>query len=141
MVRKGTFNEFIGILLAFFVGAVSGLLIAFFFNDYVVWGQAEMQVRGSLDGTYSGIVVATASGLGVGFSVANGGISAMIGIAISASLLPPLCNAGKIEDFRGLTSIGMNFSYGLVVMYWGTNLDHGKGPSTEEGTILVDGDL
>lgn len=27
----------------------------------------------------------------------------------------------------------MNFSYGLVLMYWGTDLDHGKGPSPVEG--------
>lgn len=94
MVRKGTFNEFVGIFLAFLVGTISGLLIAFFWNDLVEWGGSEMQVRGSMDGVYVGIVVATASGLGVGFSVVNGGMSAMIGIAISASLLPPLCNAG-----------------------------------------------
>eukprot|EP01127_Copromyxa_protea_P013891 TRINITY_DN3784_c0_g1_i3.p1 TRINITY_DN3784_c0_g1~~TRINITY_DN3784_c0_g1_i3.p1 ORF type:complete len:320 (-),score=31.13 TRINITY_DN3784_c0_g1_i3:12-971(-) len=122
MVRKGTFNEFIGILLAFAVGAISGLLIAFLFNDLVVWGQEEMKARGSLDGTYSGIVVAAASGLGVGFSVSTGGISAMIGIAISASLLPPICNAG------------LNLSYGMVVMYWGTGLDGGAGPSYDNGT-------
>lgn len=72
---------------------------------------------------FLGIVVAIASGLGVGFSVVNGGMSAMIGIAISASLLPPICNSG------------MNFSYGLVTMYWGTNVDRGKGPSLVEGNF------
>lgn len=54
MVRKGTFNEFIGVLLAFLVGAISGMLIAFFFNSLVTWGQSEMTTRGSLDGTYAG---------------------------------------------------------------------------------------
>lgn len=41
-----------------------------------------------------GLVVAAPSGMGVILGTAKGGFSAMVGTAISASLLPPLVNCG-----------------------------------------------
>jgi uncharacterized membrane protein len=41
-------------------------------------------------------------GIGVGISVTDGGINGLVGVAIAASLLPPICNAG------------MCISYGLL---------------------------
>lgn len=54
MMKKGIFNEFVGIMLSFFVAAIAGLIIAFLFDNLVQWGQEEMTGRGSLDGTYVG---------------------------------------------------------------------------------------
>jgi len=41
-----------------------------------------------------GVAVAAPSGAGVALSVTSGGVNALIGVAISASLLPPACNTG-----------------------------------------------
>jgi hypothetical protein len=43
-----------------------------------------------------GLVVAAPSGMGVVLGTAKGGFSAMVGTAISASLLPPLVNCGMM---------------------------------------------
>lgn len=43
-----------------------------------------------------GVVVASASGGAVALSVTLGGISVLVGVAISASLLPPFVNSGML---------------------------------------------
>ena len=54
----------------------------------------EMESRGSWWGLVLGIFVAAPSGLGVAVAITGGGINALVGVAISASLLPPIVNSG-----------------------------------------------
>eukprot|EP01127_Copromyxa_protea_P010911 TRINITY_DN2709_c0_g1_i1.p1 TRINITY_DN2709_c0_g1~~TRINITY_DN2709_c0_g1_i1.p1 ORF type:complete len:387 (-),score=74.06 TRINITY_DN2709_c0_g1_i1:20-1180(-) len=116
MVLTSARNEFVGMVITFTFGSISGLLVAFFLDHLVEWGGSEMRGSSTLDAV--GAILASTSGLAVGFSLSIGGMASMIGIAIATSLLPPLCNAG------------MNLSYGLVVMFYGTNK---KNADPEEG--------
>lgn len=50
--------------------------------------------RGSIDNFIIGIAFAVASGIVVGVSVTGGGVNSLVGVAISASLLPPVVNIG-----------------------------------------------
>jgi len=45
-------------------------------------------------GLLTGIAVAIPSGMGVCLSILGGNTSSLVGVAISASLLPPAVNAG-----------------------------------------------
>jgi len=40
-----------------------------------------------------GFIVASASGVGIALAVTNDSVNALVGVAISAALLPPLVNA------------------------------------------------
>lgn len=58
-----------------------------------------MSSRGDANNLYSGVVFAVASGIAVGTAVGSGGINSLVGVAISASLLPPVVNAGMCLGF------------------------------------------
>lgn len=49
--------------------------------------------RGVLRGLVPGLLIALASGIGVALSVLGGNAGSLVGVAISASLLPPAVNA------------------------------------------------
>lgn len=55
---------------------------------------SEMKGRGDPYNFFTGIVFAIASGVVVGNGASSGGTNALVGVAISASLLPPLVNSG-----------------------------------------------
>jgi len=54
--------------------------------------------RGQLRSLLTGLLIAVPSGAGVALSVLGGNAGSLVGVAISASLLPPACNA-----------VGLNF--------------------------------
>ena len=60
---------------------------------------AEMAGRGTFDNMLMGVFFALASGMVVGVSVTGGGVNALVGVAISASLLPPIVNSGMMITF------------------------------------------
>lgn len=53
-----------------------------------------MVIRGESTGLITGIAIAIPSGMGVCLSILGGNTSSLVGVAISASLLPPAVNAG-----------------------------------------------
>lgn len=56
------------------------------------WPSAEMTSRGLLRGLWIGAFIAIPSGVGVAVSSLTTNISSLVGVAISASLLPPAVN-------------------------------------------------
>ena len=54
----------------------------------------EMLSRGELRSLLVGVLIATPSGAGVALSVLGGNAGSLVGVAISASLLPPAINCG-----------------------------------------------
>ncbi|KAL6070803.1 DUF389 domain-containing protein [Balamuthia mandrillaris] len=104
MVLRGFRNEVCGFLLTMAVGAVWGLATSW--KDDL-WGTEQQLSRGDLSAIIYGIFVAVPSGLGVAVATTGGGISALVGVAISAALLPPICNCG------------MHLAYGLVKLWAG----------------------
>ena len=91
-------NELIGILVCWLSGVVMGFAVGTFFDKNSVDGplghNTQMQSRGTIEGLYWGAGVAIPSGLGVALGVSSYQISALIGVAISAALLPPIVNSG-----------------------------------------------
>ena len=62
----------------------------------------EMAGRGDFHNFLVGIVFALASGIVVGNGASSGGTNALVGVAISASLLPPVVNSGMCVSFAVL---------------------------------------
>ncbi len=52
-----------------------------------------------MSGLILGLIVAVASGIAVVLGISKGGVSAIVGVAISASLLPPIVNSGLCLSF------------------------------------------
>ena len=102
LIRRGARNEFVGVVVCFAVGMLVGLAVGPFFgpaNLTVDWAtgnltSVEISSRGSPWSLLSGGVMAIPSGIGVALALTGGGISALVGVAISAALLPPIVNSG-----------------------------------------------
>ena len=94
--NKGIKHEVISLLLCIFIGFVFGLIFSFWIEHYGVtkWPTDEMVSRGQLRALWVGALIAIPSGAGVALSVLGDNTGSMVGVAISASLLPPAVNAG-----------------------------------------------
>jgi uncharacterized hydrophobic protein (TIGR00271 family) len=91
-IRKGLRNEIIGIILSFVTGLLIGTAGAFAYPPH--YRSGEMVGRGTASNLIYGFVVAFASGIAVVLGITMGGVNAIVGTAISASLLPPIVNSG-----------------------------------------------
>ena len=94
--NKGIKHETISLLLCIFIGFVLGLCFSVWIEFYGVtkWPTDEMISRGQLRALGVGALIAIPSGAGVALSVLGDNTGSMVGVAISASLLPPAVNAG-----------------------------------------------
>jgi len=88
-------------LRTFLLGGFAALIIGFVFGlvfspwaNALDWPTTEMENRGSYRGVIAGALVAIPSGLAVGLCVTSGGVNPFVGVAIAASILPPIVNAG-----------------------------------------------
>ena len=86
-------NECLGLFTCWICGVFIGFLVGTFFSSESVDGpmghNTEMSSRGTFSGLAWGAAIAFPSGLGVALGVSSYTISALIGVAISAALLPP----------------------------------------------------
>ena len=87
-------TELVSVLACILMGSVVGACMIPF--DFEEWPTDEMISRTEMKNFYIGIPIAFASGLGVAVSVLDEQTSSLVGVAISASLLPPAINAGMI---------------------------------------------
>jgi uncharacterized hydrophobic protein (TIGR00341 family) len=100
---KGTVNELISLGLSLAVGAVIAIMVLIFDPAHTFMAQVEAQVNsgifteitrrggfGLFD--YLDIGVAVFSGTAVAISVTRGDMSSLVGVAISAALMPPAVN-------------------------------------------------
>eukprot|EP00904_Undaria_pinnatifida_P000673 jgi/Undpi1/10606/HiC_scaffold_29.g13056.m1 len=58
------------------------------------WPTHEMETRGNPWGLLTGIAIAIPSGMAVALSILSKNVNSLVGVAISASLLPPAVNTG-----------------------------------------------
>ena len=103
MVRHGLLAEVLGVsicILVGFLGALCELPLAE--KDGRNWPVPEMTARGDLQGFYTGIAIAIPSGFGVALSVLGDNTACLVGVAISASLLPPATNCGMLLGYATL---------------------------------------
>ncbi|GFR06482.1 uncharacterized protein TNCT_493201 [Trichonephila clavata] len=92
----GIKTEIVGLCLCMFIGFTFGLLSEAL---NAVWGSkewpnSEMISRGQERSLWVGVLIALPSGAGVALSILGGNAGCLVGVAISASLLPPAVNAG-----------------------------------------------
>jgi uncharacterized hydrophobic protein (TIGR00271 family) len=93
LVRVGVLSELLSLLLCVLDGFLVGLCFAPFGPSFGI-PTAEMVSRGTGVGIIIGIAIALPSGVGVALSVLGNNTSSLVGVAISASLLPPAVNCG-----------------------------------------------
>ncbi|XP_030380462.1 uncharacterized protein LOC115628479 isoform X2 [Scaptodrosophila lebanonensis] len=96
--RLGMQNELIGILLATVVGFLFGLVVCTTDKKYGI-GEgltAEMLSRCDLHSLIVGVFTAIPSGAAAAIGILGGNIGSLVGVAISASLLPPAVNSGLL---------------------------------------------
>jgi uncharacterized hydrophobic protein (TIGR00271 family) len=93
MVKRSIRNECYSLIFCILVGAVIGAITGptGLADD---WPTSEMTTRGQLDNFLVALPVAFFSGLGVAVSLLDDQTNSLVGVAISASLLPPAVNAG-----------------------------------------------
>ncbi|CAB3220105.1 unnamed protein product [Arctia plantaginis] len=95
----GVKNEFLGLFLVLVVGFLAGLIICGLDELYGVveeWPTGEMLGRCAHRSLWIGILVAIPSGAGCALAVLGDYTASLVGVAISASLLPPAVNAGLL---------------------------------------------
>eukprot|EP00602_Paraphysomonas_sp_CaronLab_P002994 CAMPEP_0185032222 /NCGR_PEP_ID=MMETSP1103-20130426/20149_1 /TAXON_ID=36769 /ORGANISM="Paraphysomonas bandaiensis, Strain Caron Lab Isolate" /LENGTH=662 /DNA_ID=CAMNT_0027568037 /DNA_START=53 /DNA_END=2041 /DNA_ORIENTATION=+ len=89
----GLKSELVSLLLCVVVGFIIGI-ISIFIGTAGLWPTDEMKGRGLVDGLAIGFAIAIPSGIGVALSMLGNNTSSLVGVAISASLLPPAVNCG-----------------------------------------------
>ncbi|CAK9832455.1 Uncharacterized protein MJ1221 [Anthophora retusa] len=83
---------FVSILFGFIFGLILGTTeMPWGYND---WPTDEMKGRGNYRSLWMGVLWALPSGTGVAVALLQGSSGPLIGVAISASLLPPVVNCG-----------------------------------------------
>jgi hypothetical protein len=88
-------------VVTFIMGAIVGIVYGPF---AVAYGEnpiptMEMSGRGQTNGLVGGCLIALASGVVVANAITSSGVNSLVGVAISASLLPPIVNSGVMIVF------------------------------------------
>ncbi|XP_073947017.1 uncharacterized protein [Choristoneura fumiferana] len=96
LVRSGFESLILGMFFSLVFGFIFGLILGstdmpWGFGD---WPTEEMKSRGNVRALWMGVLWALTSGTGVALALLQGSAGPLIGIAISASLLPPVVNCG-----------------------------------------------
>lgn len=105
LVFSSLWHESLALLGCVVIGALVGLPAAFTRLADEDWPTNEMLIRGDAVGLLTGIAIAIPSGMGVSLSVLGGNQSSLVGVAISASLLPPAVNTGVCLMYAFLLQI------------------------------------
>jgi len=124
---RGVRHEVYALLICIVIGFLLGLLVCPLAKEYGIpqWPTNEMLSRGELRSLWVGILIAVPSGAGVALSVLGGNAGSLVGVAISASLLPPAVNAGIFWALSAVLAASGPDSHALF---------HGFG--TEPGTNI-----
>jgi len=93
LAKSSFFNEAVSLLISVGIGGGIGFT-ASWSEGAEDWPTEEMISRGDVTGLITGICIAIPSGMGVALSILGNNTASLVGVAISASLLPPAVNAG-----------------------------------------------
>lgn len=100
LIKKSAVVELASIVICIVFGCI--LAIACSWTEMAAtWATDEMLSRGTLQTFLVGVPIAFFSGIGVALSVLDESTSSLVGVAISASLLPPAVNCGILLMFAG----------------------------------------
>ncbi|KDR09915.1 hypothetical protein L798_00352, partial [Zootermopsis nevadensis] len=94
--KIGFRSEIIGLLMSLVFGFIFGLVLGTTDDPWGTgdWPTEEMKARGMARSLWIGVLWALPSGTGVALALLQGSAGPLIGVAISASLLPPAVNCG-----------------------------------------------
>jgi len=108
LAMNGVKHETQALLICIVVGFLLGLCICPVVQMLALpeWPTQEMISRGAPRSLIVGVLVAIPSGAGVALSVLGGNSGSLVGVAISASLLPPAVNAGFFWALAIVLAIG-----------------------------------
>jgi uncharacterized hydrophobic protein (TIGR00271 family) len=130
MMCRGVRNELIGMSICFGMGCLFGLVTGPFygpdgFNKALLMNSTvenllvstEINARGSVASLLPGFFVAAPSGFGAAMAINTAGANALVGVAISVALLPPLVNCGFCVTFAAFayTNVDEWVTKGLCV--------------------------
>lgn len=97
MVRMGLVTEIASLIVCVVVGALfAAVMLPFNISKNGLWPTGEMESRGTMTNFLVGIPIAFFSGLGVAVGLLDSQTNSLVGVAISASLLPPAVNCGML---------------------------------------------
>ena len=96
LTLSGIRHEVYALMICILIGFVLGLIMVPWIGWYGIdkFPTPEMLSRGELRSLWVGVLIAVPSGAGVALSVLGGNAGSLVGVAISASLLPPAVNCG-----------------------------------------------
>jgi len=97
MVRIAFSTELLSLMVCIVIGIQIAVCMEPFFADE--WPSEEMKSRGTWKTFFAGIPIAFFSGLGVAVGLLDSQTNSLVGVAISASLLPPAVNMGMLFTF------------------------------------------
>ncbi|KAK2725358.1 hypothetical protein QYM36_000006 [Artemia franciscana] len=104
LYKLGFKNEIISLLSCLGIGFFYGLIYSNIYSWHNgVFITEEMKSRGQLRSLGIGLLVAIPSGVGVALSVLGNNVGSLVGVAISAALLPPVVNAVRINLVKTIT--------------------------------------
>jgi len=104
LIKKSAVVELASIVICIFFGCI--LAVACSWTEMAEdWATGEMLSRGTRQTFLVGVPIAFFSGLGVALSVLDDSTSSLVGVAISASLLPPAVNCGILLLFAGQVKV------------------------------------
>jgi len=123
MFWKSFRNELVGVMVCFTTGAFMGFLTAPLMNvplsDQLAYGvNTQISSRGEWLALAWGAGIAAPSGMGVALGVSSDQVSALIGVAISAALLPPIVNSGICLSSAFVYWADTAYSNYIVQLWW-----------------------
>lgn len=120
----GLKNELVGIFLCISVGFIFGLIVCGlnYVFDSEIGLTSEMVARTDFHSIIVGIFIALPSGAAVAIAVIGENFGSLVGVAISASLLPPAVNTVSLNNSESLIKIStldmfLYCTQGLAVVF------------------------
>ncbi|GFS80926.1 uncharacterized protein NPIL_62451 [Nephila pilipes] len=117
LVRMAMRTELIGLSVCLISGFLFGFICGNFSETWGAgkWPTSEMAGRGMVRSLWSGVLIALPSGAGVAMSVLGGNGASLVGVAISASLLPPTVNCGLLWGLGAIKTVRSLYQNTYVV--------------------------
>ncbi|GAB5353239.1 hypothetical protein AAMO2058_000020300 [Amorphochlora amoebiformis] len=104
MVLEALISETVAFMFCFLSGVAVGIGFSNWGED-LNWPTSEMESRGQPIALAIGIVIAVPSGVGVALSSLSNNTASLVGVAISAALLPPAVNVGLCFTYAAYVHI------------------------------------
>lgn len=117
LVKMALRTELIGLSVCLISGFLFGFICGNFSETWGAgkWPTTEMAGRGMVRSLWSGVLIALPSGAGVAMSVLGGNGASLVGVAISASLLPPTVNCGLLWGLGAIKTVRSLYQNTYVV--------------------------